>query len=401
MRQPHGSKESLRLREALGDIPGSVKTLNELGTAFRTQIRWDPAIQCYLSAQELAEEFGEDKLSEELAYASMYIGVIYTGLGRYEDALSAYNRSERIYKQTGDQYGQARVTQRYGWLARIQGRFDDALSYHDAALVSFRKLGFAHSLAECLHSKGTVHRVRKEFVLALEHYNEALSIFQKLNANRHIGLMLHELGALHEAMGQYEAAIEYFSQSLEMKLAAGQEREASTTLNYLGDIYAELGQWQEAESHLMRSVQIARDIDCAINVVSALASLCDLNYRRGDFERIHVFAQEAIEIGVRDGYNPYVSKVYRIYALVYYEQYFIQDAARALAKSIFFALQYNEPFMIDLLKQFRTVMEKPDDNSLATTFLDETLADLQRLDLHPDSLLMIELHVKHILGGIR
>lgn len=346
-------RSSLDIRREEEDIPGMVRTLNELGTAYRTRIEWEEAEDCYRRAQQLAQQTDSDPFARDLAYSSLYLGVILTGKGNYDSALEAYERSLTIYKRIGDQYGAARANQRLGWIARIRGDFGGSLHYHELALETFRKLGYPHSLAECLHSKGTVHRQRGEYRDAQAHYEEALAIFRELGATRHIGIILNDIGLLFRAKGELERAVQLCEESLEIRLQAGHKTEAGTTLNNLGELYMEMERWEDAERCLERGLAIARQIDCTINIVRALVSLCDLHYRQNRLGKIDALAEEAGTLGERDGYNHYVAKLYRIYGAAYLRSDDTIQAARTFVQSLLFARQYNAALVVQILQSIR------------------------------------------------
>jgi tetratricopeptide (TPR) repeat protein len=345
----HWLKESLRVREQINEESGIIQSLNELGSAHRANIELEEALLCYDRSCNIATSNNPTVYSYEIAYSRLYSGVIYTGRGKYEEALSAYQDALAIFQKLNDRYGIARVYQRLGWMARIRGRLEEARDYHLQTLKDLEQLGFPHPLAESLHSMGNIYRLLSDWDEAADYYQRALNIFQKLGATRHVGILQNDIGWLYQNRGMMEnkqellsEALGYFNKSLDIKRSLGQHRETGPSLCSIGEIYIALGRWPEAEQYLLASLQIAQEIKVRINEARTLASLCELNYARGDIKEMQKYGESTLFIAKTDNYNHYVAQVYRIYGDSSLDIKSFNLAAENYAHALCFAVRYNK-----------------------------------------------------------
>ena len=150
-------------------------------------------------------------------------------LGRYDDAVEAYNKSLEIQKQA------------YGTEA------------HPEYAVSL------HGLANALYSLGRYDE-------AVEAYNKSLEI-DKLaygtEEHPEYAASLHGLANALDSLGRYDEAVEAYNKSLEIqKLAYGTEEHPDSlpTLTNLGSLLARIGRIDQACRKMERALFIARNL---------------------------------------------------------------------------------------------------------------------------------------------
>ncbi|MBX7228941.1 MAG: tetratricopeptide repeat protein [Burkholderiaceae bacterium] len=347
--------KSLEKREQVGDVAGIIASLNELGSAYRTKINLKEALNYYDRSRQLAVQHGEDRFITEVAYSSLYSGVIHSGLGNYSEALASYDKALMLFKRQGNQYGLALVNKRLGWLARLQGRFNESIIYHQEALKMMKELHLPFPMAELHHSLGTVYRLQAKWDLAIDSFQQALKTFRDLDAKRHSGHVYTEIGALLKDRGSLEnkheyllSAIEHLEQSINIKRLLNQMREASAPLFYLGDVYILLKQWDKAGEYLLESLEVSREINVRINETRSLTGLCNLFYKTGNYSEMRVYGDQALSIAMADGYNHYTAEVYYIYGNVRLEGDDISGAVRDYLYALFYALRYNREYYLDI-----------------------------------------------------
>jgi tetratricopeptide (TPR) repeat protein len=124
------------------------------------------------------------------------LGIVYIEHGRYDDAVTAYNKAIQIYPDF------AIAWYNRGNALKQLGRWDDALASYDRA----NKIN--STFYESWYNRGTL-------LLTLERYEEALSSFEqafKINhqlseAYSNHGFVLFKLGRYEEAIASYDKAL--------------------------------------------------------------------------------------------------------------------------------------------------------------------------------------------------
>src|SRR3990170_1626367 len=118
---------ALKIAEKLRGVHRLTKTLNELGTVYQVQERYDDAEHVHKLALEIREKFlGPDHY--EVAQSLSNLGLVYTAQGKHRDAELAYKRAIAILENalgTGNPQ-LAGVLASYADLLREMGRQDEA-----------------------------------------------------------------------------------------------------------------------------------------------------------------------------------------------------------------------------------------------------------------------------------
>lgn len=107
------------------------------------------------------------------------LGGALTGLGRYDEALSAYQAALAALRQTGDQQATGAALNNLGIALRALGRHDEAHAAYQEAAAVFRETGDQHGLAMTLCNLGNVLRSLGQPADAVGIYQEAIGIFRE------------------------------------------------------------------------------------------------------------------------------------------------------------------------------------------------------------------------------
>jgi len=158
--------------------------------------------------------------SREVAQTQTNIGATLSSLGRYEEALAAFQRALHLYKQSGDE----------------------------------------SSIGVLLNNIGSVYKNMGRYEKAVEAYERSLEIAKKLYGNNHpdTAIIVNNLGSVYAAMGDYERALALFQQSLSVydKILGPEHPQTATSLNNLASIYQSKGDLEQALALYQRALNI-------------------------------------------------------------------------------------------------------------------------------------------------
>jgi len=93
-------------------------------------------------------------------------------------------RSLRLYRELGDESGEATSLNNLGIVAKNQGEgdYEQARKYHEQSLEIRREIGDRAGVATSLNNLGTVAKQQDNYKTALEHYDDALVVFAEIGA---------------------------------------------------------------------------------------------------------------------------------------------------------------------------------------------------------------------------
>ncbi len=85
-----------------GDLKGVAQTLNSLGIVYRSQSKWEQAIDCYEQSLEISRRLGDE---HGVAQTLNNLGAVYESQGKWEQAIDCYEQSLEISRRLGDEHG--------------------------------------------------------------------------------------------------------------------------------------------------------------------------------------------------------------------------------------------------------------------------------------------------------
>jgi DNA-binding SARP family transcriptional activator len=201
-----GGLDSARI---LGDRLAEAWMLNNLGMAFGLQ-RKEQAIGCFEEAlaiyREIGDQQGQARAANNVAQACLR-------LSRFPEALAAARRSLAVQQQAGDRYGEGIALGNLGDACRELGRFDEAIDRLEQALVIFRELGDQHSEADSLSDLGDVYLTTGRLGEALSCLHASLAIWRATGERHGQAATLSRLGLAHKRAGRPEEARELLSEA--------------------------------------------------------------------------------------------------------------------------------------------------------------------------------------------
>jgi len=172
---------------------------------------------------------------------------------KWEEAL-------KLYRQAGDNRGQALSLLRLGKIYSDLGEKQKALEYYSQSLPLNRALGDRFGEAVTLNNIGLVHSELGEQQKAVEYYSQSLPLFRAVGDRRGEATTLNNIGLVYSALGEQQKAVEYYSQSLPLFRTVGDRPSEAITLSNIGSVYSQLGEKQKALEYYSQSLPLSRAV---------------------------------------------------------------------------------------------------------------------------------------------
>ena len=210
---------------AIADRLGEAWMLNSLGMAYGVQ-RMEEAVGCFEQAlsiyRELGDERGEARAANNVAQA-------YVDLRRFEDAFSAAQRSLAIQRLQGNRYLEGVTLGILGRASRELERYEAAIGHLEEALAIFRELGQQYGEADSLTDLGDAYLCLNQVEEAIARLRESLAIHREIGDVHGEAATLRLLGLAVHRTGDPAQARDLIAEAVRLFEDRGDQAEAAAT----------------------------------------------------------------------------------------------------------------------------------------------------------------------------
>jgi tetratricopeptide (TPR) repeat protein len=221
----------------IGDRPGEAWMLNNLGMAFGVQRRVE-SVTCFEQALALYRELGDDRGE---ARGATNAASAYFDLRHFDQALAMAEGALIAQRRVCERNGEGIALGIIGGACRELGRFDEAIERLLEALAIFREVGNKSSEATSLCDLGDAYLGMDQVADAAGYYEESLAIRRGI-ANRHgQAATLRRLAGVSRRAGDSERAVELLTEALCLCEELGDRAQASEVRASLAESRREAG----------------------------------------------------------------------------------------------------------------------------------------------------------------
>ncbi len=326
-------EQALDLAREAGIRPLETDVLRHLGGVHWSLGRYEEARSLHESGLALAREIGNRRAE---ARATGALGNVYWILGRYEEARDHYERDLALCREIGNRRGECMATGHVGLALAGCGRYEEARVYYERHIALCREIGYRRGEAIGTGNLGNVYTNRGDYTEARALYEKHLELSRETGYRRGEALASGNLGNTLLNLGRLEEARGSFERSLLVTREIGDRNAEAAAQGHLGDLYLHLGsraearaafeaeltlaeeiggrdkegnaqrrlgllaeqeeRWDDAESLHEESLVIYREIGNAVDTADALASLAQIEARRGETESARARLEEALSL---------------------------------------------------------------------------------------------------------
>jgi tetratricopeptide (TPR) repeat protein len=291
-------RQSLEIKERLGDQSGRAGTLHQLGMMAQDQGEYEEARGLYRQSLEIKERLGDQS---GRVRTLLQLGMIAQNQGKYEEARDLYHYSLDIFERLGDQSGRARTLLQLGMIAQDQGEYKGARGLYQQSLDIFERLGDQSRRARTLLQLGMIAQNQGKYEEARDLYHYSLGICERLGDQSGRARTQLQLGMVAYLQGEYEEARGLYQQSLDIFERLGDQSGRAHSLLQLGVIAQDQGEYEEAHGLYQQSLDIFERLGDSRGRAHTLHELGNLVYLQGKHEEAHGLYQQSLEISERLG----------------------------------------------------------------------------------------------------
>ena len=294
-------QKALVVAERLGDPATQFTTLGSISAAHVRLSQYQEAIAIEAKAAQIAEQTSD---AEMLLASNLSRARIYDDLGRYPEALEAYDTVLTLSKELGLLAREATVLNNLAIILTLQGNYRAALENLN------QNLSITRTIRNELESPDALDK--------LEEYCYLTATGRSFSESREDEQSSSNLDEPNVSTAAYEAFLEGKSAEYVRNLCLESTwHSEQKTLNNIAFVYSNQGQYQEALELYEQSLEIARQWDDRFDEANILNNIGALYFSRGDYRPALEFHQEALamrqEIGDRAGAAQTLNDIATVY----------------------------------------------------------------------------------------
>lgn len=205
----------LQRSEAIPSLPVNLRAQVLNGAGLLISVQGDqPAASIYLQEslrlfRELGDQMGE-------AWALNHLGQTLNLSDQQEQAFPIFESSLQLFRALGDNWHSAWVLINLGDVSVQKGETDRALHFFSEARDLFNMLDHKRGKAHAIDRLGRLAIWRRDLNQAVTLYSESLRLFREIGELEGCALALQNLGRLASESGQKKQALEYLIESLRL-----------------------------------------------------------------------------------------------------------------------------------------------------------------------------------------
>ncbi|CAF1275514.1 unnamed protein product [Adineta steineri] len=253
----------LVLLDQIKDDRNKAPIYQQLGSIKNNHGKYEEAITLYEKSLAIYQKTCPPN-HPDLAASYNNLGGTYKSMGNYPIALSYYEKALEIKQQSlpPNHPDLASFYNNIGVIYKSMGNYSKTLSYYEKALeIKQQSLPPNHpDLATSYNNIGLVHYDMGNLPKALSSHEKALEISKHSLPHNHpdLATSYNNIGLVYNSMVNYPKALSYYETALEIKQQSLPPNHPHLAMSYnnIGVVYKNMGNYSEARTCYERAIQI-------------------------------------------------------------------------------------------------------------------------------------------------
>jgi serine phosphatase RsbU (regulator of sigma subunit)/Tfp pilus assembly protein PilF len=270
------------------------------GNINRLQGQYLEALENYLKALEIAEEFEEPGRLLQDSYNNL--GVIYRYLGELDKAMEFNLKAKQAFEQAGDNVLLAGSLNNIGNVYHVQGNYSMALEYYQQALALFEKNNDLVRTGSGYYNIGVLQYYMKNHSSAMEYFNKSLEIREKINDKKGIINLLVVMGMTSNEARDYESSEDYFLKALSNATDYNDQSGIGHSLSGLSLVYKNTNEFRKALDYSKRALELFEKTGNVNGVLSTKNQIAEIYFLVGNYDLSIYYAKSSFEQSEKIGF---------------------------------------------------------------------------------------------------
>nr|WP_319570078.1 sensor histidine kinase [uncultured Draconibacterium sp.] len=250
------ANEAKLIAEKIGFKAGVATSLNRIGEIERIQGNFEQAIKTFIKALQIEREIDN---TYGIARAYGQLTLLYTSIGKIDEASDAGQICIKIYKDINNLPALANAYDRQAVVYKYQGKFDDELNLIYSGLKIREELKDSANIIFSYMSLASFYSKLSNYTKALEYNTKAIEIAMKLNDQVRLAKIYTNISGVYYNLKQIHIAIDYNFKSIEIKKRLKQDKTLDVNYDNMGTYYYDLGENDNAIQYYNKSIKLKEE----------------------------------------------------------------------------------------------------------------------------------------------
>lgn len=211
-------RESLKIREEIGDKHDIAESLNNLGAIYYYQGDIRKALELYSKSLNIMEDIDNKR---GIADALNNLGNIYEAQDEVAKALECAKKSLSLYEELGYKKGISTSMNNIALVYQKLNNIPKTLEYHFKSQKIKEEMNDKEGLAFTLTNIASVFFSQQDYQKALQYYFKTNKLYEQVENKMGIASTLNDIGYIHFKQKKYNQAIEYCNKSMKLSKELG------------------------------------------------------------------------------------------------------------------------------------------------------------------------------------
>ncbi|MDD5149592.1 MAG: tetratricopeptide repeat protein [Flavobacterium sp.] len=230
--------------------------------------------------------------------------------GKYNEAISYYNKSYDAYKSINDSIGMAKVFLNIGASYYYRGIYAKALDYYIQAAKIQRTIKDQQNLAKSYNNIGLVYRTKNENEKALIYFFKSLRIKEKLRDKKGILYSYSNIGIIHQNLKHCDTALWYATETLKLSKEIKSDYDLGTSIVNIGEAYYCMNDLKNAKKFYFEGEKVLLANEDDNNLSFCYKGLGNVFEKENKLEQSLSYYNKAIKYAKENERNELLSDLY-------------------------------------------------------------------------------------------
>ncbi|MBC6699884.1 tetratricopeptide repeat protein [Hymenobacter puniceus] len=276
------TKQALALARRIADPVGEGLALLRLGTLYRRQADYNPALRYTQQAKAL---FTRRADRAGLSNVYMQLSLIYMVQGSPVPAMQAALKGLHLAEQVHDQQAQVRLRVTLGNIYNQLGDYRSAVLVLQLALRDADQIGDERAVASALNVLGNSYQQQHRYQPALASYQRAIALNRKLGDSKSEAIDEIDVAELYEEQGRQALALQHGQRARQLARTGNDVFSLPAAELILARVYLALNQPDSAIALARHGLQLSQQHRNNENIRNASEVLARAYSARGDSAR--------------------------------------------------------------------------------------------------------------------
>lgn len=288
-------QQGLKLAQSLDFHFGEIKFLNLLGNIAQNRSEYQKAQQLYEKCMELGEKH---EIPSAWINALNNIGINYTRLGKFPEAIEAYRKALLGEQEIGNKKGIAESYVNIGVAHYYLGNYDKTLDFFRKSLTISEKINDTANINRVSNNIGVIHLTFNRYDSAAYYYQKSIDLAKSNNNKYLLAQSYHNMSTVYTNAKEYDKAIAYSTLSAEIEKELQEHHGLVISYLNIAKIKIESGQLSGVLNWLDKAMALAQKHGMLENQRQAYMDYVKYYKKKGDYK--NAFLMKEKEVAIHD-----------------------------------------------------------------------------------------------------